>query len=683
MVIKTRRPWIKAALIGALSITAILAAQGLINGIMDSSRGPASAADLHIPLLDKASRFAGGSGMVLRGGRTVYTWGDVNKLYDLKSTTKSIGVTALGLALKDGLIQLDDRVADRFPMLGMIPKQNQETGWIHQITYLDLATHTAGFDKHGGYEPLLFKPGTAWAYSDGGANWLADALTTLYQRDLQDLLFERVFDKLGIDRKDLRWRENAYREPRLNDIPRREFGSGIHANVKAMAGIGLLYLRRGQWNGETILTREFVDLARKPLDRISVLPVKNDLKHRFDGAAGQMGLLWWNNGDGNMKGVPKDTFFSWGLHDSFIVVIPSLDMVIARAGETIAENQKSNDDSVLERLLRPIVASVNFGSPVPGSPCISNLGWDDPATIIRKADGSDNWPITWGSDDRLYTAYGDGKGFESQTQKKLSLGLAILEGIPPAIEGSNLRSTIEQYGDGPEGKKASGMLMVDNILYMWVRNVTDSKTGSRLAWSDDFGRNWQWSPWVFGQFGGCTFINYGPNYHGARDNYVYTVTHDNKSAYERSDRFILMRVPANAILNREAYAFFKGFDENENPLWTKNIKERAAVFTDPGRCHRSGISYNKFIGRYIWWQGKFAKGVNGARESKSFGIFDAPEPWGPWTTVYHTDCWDVATGESGSFPTKWISDGGRTMYLVFSGEDSFSVRKASLTLNPG
>lgn len=683
MMTRIRHQWIKPALIGALSVMVLWAGQWLINMEMDSSQRAANAADLRIPLLGEAACFAGGSGLILRGGKTIYTWGDVNKLYDLKSTTKSIGVTALGLALKDGLIHLNDRVAYRLPTLGMLPKRNLETGWIDQISYLHLATHTAGFDKRGGFEPLLFKPGTAWAYSDGGTNWLADALTKLYQKDLEDLLFERVFDKLGITREDLRWRENAYREPQLNGIPRREFGSGIQANVKAMARIGLLYLRRGLWNGQRILAPEFVDLSRKPMDRISRLPVKNDLKHRFAGASGRMGLLWWNNGDGSIKSAPKDTFYSWGLHDSFIIVIPSLDIVIARAGETIAENQIAPIESVLERILRPILMSINFGAPAPSSRRISNLEWDAPTTIIRKATGSDNWPMTWGSDDRLYTAYGDGNGFEPHIKKKLSLGLAIVDGMPPAIKGKNLRSTIEQYGHGPRGKKASGMLMVDNILYMWVRNATDAKTGSQLAWSDDFGGNWQWSPWVFRQFGGCTFINFGRNYNGARDNFVYTVTHDNKSAYERSDRFILMRVPANAILNRQAYTFFKGFNANKKPLWTRNIKKRAAVFSDPGQCHRSGISYNGLIDRYFWWQSKYAKGTNGARESRSFGIFDAPEPWGPWTTVYYTENWDVATGESGSFPTKWISDNGQTMYLVFSGEDSFSVRKASLILNPG
>jgi len=61
------------------------------------------------------------------------------------------------------------------------------------------------------------------------------------------------------------------------------------------------------------------------------------------------------------------------------------------------------------------------------------------------------------------------------------------------------------------------------------------------------------------------------------------------------------------------------------------------------------------------------------------GIFDGPEPWGPWTTVYYTEEWDVGPGETSSFPTKWMSEDGRTCYLLFSGDDCFSVRKVRLT----
>jgi hypothetical protein len=79
--------------------------------------------------------------------------------------------------------------------------------------------------------------------------------------------------------------------------------------------------------------------------------------------------------------------------------------------------------------------------------------------------------------------------------------------------------------------------------------------------------------------------------------------------------------------------------------------------------------------RYLWCQTLPGRD---ARFSGGFGIYDAPQPWGPWTTVDFTEQWDVGPGDTCSFPTKWMSADGKTAYLVFSGEDSFSVRKATL-----
>ena len=52
-----------------------------------------------------------------------------------------------------------------------------------------------------------------------------------------------------------------------------------------------------------------------------------------------------------------------------------------------------------------------------------------------------------------------------------------------------------------------------------------------------------------------------------------------------------------------------------------------------------------------------------------------PEPWGPWTTAYFTGRWDVGPGEWAEFPTKWID--GKTTWLALSGDDSFSVGRAT------
>ena len=218
------------------------------------------------------------------------------------------------------------------------------------------------------------------------------------------------------------------------------------------------------------------------------------------------------------------------------------------------------------------------------------------------------------------------------------------------------------------------MLMVDGVLYMLVRNTGNS----RLAWSADHGESWTWCDWKFTtSFGAPTFLNFGKNYTGARDKFVYIYSHDSDSAYEPADRFVMARVPVSKIKNRRSYKFFKGLDDSGRPGWTENIAERGAVFTNPGKCYRSGISYNAGLKRYLWCQTIY--GPDDMRTKGGIGIFDAPQPWGPWTTVYYTQDWDVGPGETSSFPAKWIADDGKTCHLLFSGNDCFSVRKAVLT----
>ena len=62
-----------------------------------------------------------------------------------------------------------------------------------------------------------------------------------------------------------------------------------------------------------------------------------------------------------------------------------------------------------------------------------------------------------------------------------------------------------------------------------------------------------------------------------------------------------------------------------------------------------------------------------------FGFHEAQEPWGPWKTLFHTEKWDVGPGETCSVPTKWMSDDGKSIHMVFSGDDFFSVRWAALS----
>jgi hypothetical protein len=335
-------------------------------------------------------------------------------------------------------------------------------------------------------------------------------------------------------------------------------------------------------------------------------------------------------------------------------------------------------------LILAISVSVSAeSSPYPASTVITKITWAPVGEVIRKAQGSDNWPMTWADDDNLYTAYGDGKGFTPQVPNKLSLGYAKVTGMPPGFTGINIRSSDEQYGDGSSGKKACGMLMVDGRLYMWVRNAGSSGEQCQLAWSDDYAQNWTWSTWKFAEFGYCTFLNYGRNYAGAPDSYVYTYTPNGPDAYENYDHFVLMRVHKDSVTVKSAYQFFTGLD-NGNPTWNSNISQRQPVFSQPGRCWRSSVSFNPAINRYIWWQVKMDYPSNlTARYDGGLGVFDAPTPWGPWTTAFYIgqQSWDMGAGETGCFPTKWMSSDGKTMWMACAGDDAFSVRKATLEIS--
>ncbi len=103
------------------------------------------------------------------------------------------------------------------------------------------------------------------------------------------------------------------------------------------------------------------------------------------------------------------------------------------------------------------------------------------------------------------------------------------------------------------------------------------------------------------------------------------------------------------------------------------------MFRFPGHCQRVDAVYNPLLKRYLLALGYNHKG--------GWGIYDAAEPWGPWTTVFHTDYWGLGGTHGYRLPAKWIGPGANEMTLVFSGValpditfDAFCVRR--MTLQP-
>ncbi len=297
----------------------------------------------------------------------------------------------------------------------------------------------------------------------------------------------------------------------------------------------------------------------------------------------------------------------------------------------------------------------------------------------------DVWATTWAGDDHTYAVFCDGSGFE-MVPEEVSTGFSVIYGMPPEISGENIKASLEYKGGGPNGRKTSGILALndgkENIIYMWIRNY-NSKGGATLAWSTDFCRNWTLATWCIEELGHPSWVNAGKNYECAKDDYLYFYSPDQPNAYTASDHVILGRVHKTDARYKKSYEFFCGLDANGNPLWSTNFADRKPVLSDWGRCYRVYVDYIKGIDRYLLLTAcgdGLCKEFRGS--GKNLGIYEAPTPWGPWSTVYWTDHWDKRDNRfAPHVPAEWISEDGQSFYLVYSCYPQGSYKLNALKVN--
>jgi CubicO group peptidase (beta-lactamase class C family) len=628
--------------------------------------------------------------LVIHRGEIVCEWyapgHDQNRRQGAASLSKAmVGGMSLMIALQDGRIGIDDPAAKYIPAWRNDPLKSK-------ITIRHLATHSSGIedaeqDKIPHMElpgwkgafwkrtpdpftpaihqaPVIFTPGTKYAYSNPGMGALAYAVTASLngapQTDLHSLLKARVFDPLGVPGD--HW-SIGYGQPYEIDGLKLwgNWGGGAFT-PRATARVGQLMMHEGRWEGKRLfdaaLVRRMVAYAGTPL------PARPE-----GNPAPGSGLGWWTNFDGAWPKVPRDAFAGAGANQVVLLVVPSLDLVAVRTGGWMGTPDRFWG-GILEYVFDPLVEALAPAPPYPPGKAIRRITFAPESEIARDAVDSDNWPITWADDDALYTSYGDGWGFAPRTELKLSQGFAKILGPPESFKGVNIRSaTGERVGDGAKGAKASGMLMVDGVLYMWVRNTGNAQ----MVWSEDRGVTWQWGFKFTESFGSPAFLNFGKNYAGARDGYVYTYSQDGPSAYESADGLVLARAPKDRIRDQDAWEFFVRLDAAGRPEWTRDIARRGHVFRYPANVQRVDAVYNPGLRRYMLALGYGHRG--------GWGIFDAPEPWGPWNTAFHTPYWGLGETHGYRLPSKWISADGRVMHLVFSGvtpNDAFCVRRMTL-----
>lgn len=322
-------------------------------------------------------------------------------------------------------------------------------------------------------------------------------------------------------------------------------------------------------------------------------------------------------------------------------------------------------------------ATDKYVSPYPPSPVISKIDFDW-STHEQQAPGSDNWPITWADDDHQYASWGDGGGFGGRNRAgRVSLGVARIEGGSDDYSGHNVWGGLMSEHPARFMGKSYGIISIDGSLYMWVSPGSDKRgyEEARLAISRDHGASWNQVDWAFTKADGIvmpTFLQFGKDYADARDCYVYSwfirLQNDSRLSVQKPGKIDLARVGIGRIPNRDAYEFYAGLDNDGEPLWSSNIADKQPVFQDSnGVGWNASVSYNAGLNRYllITEHGQSAKG--------NLGMFDAPKPWGPWTTVTYDSNWmNTRTTFFWNFANKWLSPDGKSFTLVFTGTDSGS-----------
>jgi hypothetical protein len=169
--------------------------------------------------------------------------------------------------------------------------------------------------------------------------------------------------------------------------------------------------------------------------------------------------------------------------------------------------------------------------------------WETHTTAAR---GSDLWPFTWGPDDHLYAAWGDGGGFAgSDSDGRVAMGFARIEGRPEQWRGVNVNGgkNPEHPASFAQKGKTTGVAFVDGVLYATI-NLEDGTwpgVNHALAWSTDKGATWTKAERLFakgaGNFQPAKFLTFGRDYTGVPGplaGYVYIYGPNPEESHSKS-----------------------------------------------------------------------------------------------------------------------------------------------------
>jgi CubicO group peptidase (beta-lactamase class C family) len=248
------------------------------------------------------------------------------RLANVKSASKSIITTLVGIAIERGLIAgLDEPIARWFPELRKDRDARKQS-----ITIEDLLTMRSGLESTSGEHygrwvssrnwvqyalnrPMVSDPGTSMEYSTGTSHILSAILAKASRKSTHQFANEVLARPLGIS---------------LAPWPRDPQGIYFGGNEmlmtpRQMIAIGELYLHRGRAGERQIVSSQWVDAACTPRTR-----------SRWDGDR-EYGYGWWSQDFAGHRAC-----FAWGFGGQYIFVFRDLDLVVAVTSSTAVSDER-------------------------------------------------------------------------------------------------------------------------------------------------------------------------------------------------------------------------------------------------------------------------------------------------------------------------------------------------------
>lgn len=281
------------------------------------------------------------AGLIVRQGYLVAAFGPVASVEVTFSCAKSYISALAGVAFDQGLIRdLDEPVGRTVLDGGFDAPQNQSITWRHLLQqtsewegelfglpdWIDrgrqlgqgAAEATVGgtassADNYRSLEP----PGTFWEYNDVRVNRTALSLLRLFRGPLPPVLKQTIMDPIGASPT---WEWHGYETSYVEENQQRvqsvsggtHWGGGLWISTYDHARFGLLFERRGHWNGRQILSKEWIDHALTPC------PIKPEY-----------GFLWWLNHQRDLSDLAgPDSFAARGAGGHVVFVEPERELVI-------------------------------------------------------------------------------------------------------------------------------------------------------------------------------------------------------------------------------------------------------------------------------------------------------------------------------------------------------------------